>query len=59
MNNKVRGVEKMQSALCTCIVLGEKVLATTLCFLWAGCPSCYPTNNIKALKEILSYAISK
>jgi len=24
---------------------------STLSFLQAGCPSCHPTNNVKALKE--------
>ena len=26
--------------------------ASTHCFLQAGCPSCHPTNNVKALKEL-------
>jgi len=30
-----------------------------LSFLQAGCPSCRPTNSVKALKAMMGYIISK
>jgi len=29
-----------------------------LCFLQVGCPSCHPTNSVKALKETLPFPSS-
>jgi len=39
--------------VCTSLQTHNHASTPPLSFLQAGCPSCCPTNNIKALKEIL------
>jgi len=36
--------------VCTSLQTDNHVSTPTLCFLQAGCPSCHPTNSVKALK---------
>jgi len=37
--------------VCTLLQTDSHSSTSPLSFLQAGCPSCYPTNSIKALKE--------
>jgi len=37
---------------CTSLQTDNHASTTSLSFLQAGCPSCRPTNSVKALKEI-------
>ena len=42
--------------VCTSLQTDNHVSTPTLSFLQAGCPSCHPTNGVKALKaEIIQY----
>jgi len=36
--------------VCTLIQTDNRASTPTLSFLQAGCPSCHPTNSVKALK---------
>jgi len=36
--------------VCTSLQTDNHTSTTPLCFLQAGCPSCRPTNSVKALK---------
>jgi len=36
--------------VCTSLQTDNHASTPTLCFLQAGCPSCHPTNSVKALK---------
>jgi len=36
--------------VCTSFQTGNHASTSPLSFLQAGCPSCHPTNNVKALK---------
>jgi len=36
--------------VCTLLQTDNHTSTPLLCFLQAGCPSCHPTNSIKALK---------
>ena len=36
--------------VCTSLQTDNHASTPPLCFLQAGCPSCHPTNSIKALK---------
>ena len=36
--------------VCTSLQTDNHASTPPLCFLQAGCPSCHPTNNVKALK---------
>jgi len=38
--------------ICTLLDTGKHASTQPLSFLLAGCPSCCPTNSIKALKAI-------
>jgi len=44
-----------------CMSLQTDIHASTpsLTFLQAGCPSCHPTNSVKALKEMDLYYLGK
>jgi len=44
--------------VCTSIQTDNHASTPPLCFLQAGCPSCRPTNSVKALKA-LSISMSK
>jgi len=37
--------------ICTSLQTDNHASTTSLSFLQAGCPSCRPTNSVKALKE--------
>jgi len=37
--------------VCTSLQTDNHASTPSLCFLQAGCPSCHPTNSVKALKE--------
>jgi len=39
--------------VCTSLQTDNHISTTPLCFFRAGCPSCHPTNGVKALKEII------
>jgi len=39
--------------VCTSLQIGNHASIAPLRFLQAGCPSCHPTNSIKALKALL------
>jgi len=41
--------------VCTSLQTDNHASTPPLCFLQAGCPSCRPTNSVKALKAILLY----
>jgi len=41
--------------VCTLLQTGNHTSTPSLCFLQAGCPSCRPTNSIKALKASKPY----
>ena len=36
--------------ICTLLQTDNHASTSSLKFLWAGCPSCHPTNSVKALK---------
>jgi len=36
--------------VCTLLQTDNRASTSPLCFLQAGCPSCCPTNSVKALK---------
>jgi len=36
--------------VCTSLQTDNHTSTPPLCFLQAGCPSCHPTNSVKALK---------
>ena len=38
--------------VCTLLQTDNHTSTTPLCFLQAGCPSCRPTNSVKALKAV-------
>jgi len=38
--------------VCTLLQTDNHASTPPLCFLLAGCPSCRPTNSVKALKAI-------
>ena len=40
--------------ICTSLQTNNHASTTPLSFLQAGCPSCHPTNSVKALKELAS-----
>jgi len=37
--------------VCTLLLTDNHTSTPPLSFLQAGCPSCHPTNSVKALKE--------
>jgi len=39
--------------VCTSLKTDNHASTPPLCFLQAGCPSCYPTNSVKALKAVI------
>jgi len=39
--------------VCTSLQTDNHAISAPLSFLQAGCPSCRPTNSIKALKSLL------
>jgi len=41
--------------VCTSLQTDNHASTPPLCFLQAGCPSCYQTNSVKALKAECSY----
>jgi len=41
--------------VCTSLQTDNHASISPLSFLQAGCPSCYPTNSIKALKAEFAY----
>jgi len=41
--------------VCTSLQTDNHASTPPLCFLQAGCPSCRPTNSVKALKALQSY----
>ena len=43
--------------VCTSLQTENHASTPPLCFLQAGCPSCRPTNSVKALKAIFEAAI--
>jgi len=40
--------------VCTSLQADNHASTPPLCFLQAGCPSCHPTNSVKALKAIMN-----
>jgi len=42
--------------VCTSLQTDNHASTPSLCFLQAGCPSCCPTNSVKALKAMVSTA---
>jgi len=40
-------------AICTSLQTDNHASTPPLSFLQAGCPSCHPTNSVKALKAVL------
>jgi len=40
--------------VCTLLQTDNNASTPSLCFLQTGCPSCHPTNSIKALKKSYS-----
>ena len=46
--------------VCTSLQTDNHASTPQLSFLQAGCPSCHPTNSVKALKEVsTSYTVNK
>jgi len=45
--------------VCTSLQRDNHASTPPLCFLQAGCPSCRPTNSVKALKAWVTYSINK
>jgi len=41
--------------ICTSLQTNNHASTPPLSFLQAGCPSCHPTNSVKALKALLTY----
>jgi len=41
--------QRGQKQICTTLQIDNDASTPSLNFLWAGCPSCCPTNSIKAL----------
>jgi len=41
--------------VCTSLQTDNHASTPPLCFLQAGCPSCRPTNSVKALKALIGY----
>jgi len=41
--------------VCTSLQTDNHASTPPLCFLQAGCPSCRPTNSVKALKALFAY----
>jgi len=39
--------------VCTSLQTDNHASTPPLCFLQAGCPSCRPTNSVKALKALM------
>jgi len=44
--------------VCTSLQTDNHASTPPLCFLQARCPSCRPTNSIKALKAVPTYALN-
>ena len=44
--------------VCTSLQTDNHASTPPLCFLQAGCPSCRPTNGVKALKALKKYSCS-
>jgi len=44
---------------CTSLQTDNHTSTPPLSFLQAGCPSCHPTNSVKALKNFLSISLSQ
>jgi len=42
--------------VCTSLQTDNHAITPTLSFLQAGCPSCHPTNSVKALKKVTEQA---
>jgi len=42
--------------VCTSLQTDNHTSTPPLSFLQAGCPSCRPTNSVKALKELISFS---
>jgi len=45
--------------VCTSLQTDNQASTTPLSFLQAGCPSCHPTNSVKALKAIKAMKVSR
>ena len=43
--------------VCTSLQTDNHASTPSLCFLQAGCPSCRPTNSVKALKSVTHFKI--
>jgi len=43
--------------VCTSLQTDNHTSTSTLSFLQAGCPSCHPTNSVKALKAIVEWSV--
>ena len=43
--------------VCTLLQTDNHASTPPLCFLQAGCPSCCPTNSVKALKALKKFAV--
>jgi len=41
--------------VCTLLQTDNYISTPSLCFLQAGCPSCRPTNGVKALKALQEF----
>ena len=48
-----------QTQVCTSLQTDNHASTTPLSFLQAGCPSCCPTNSVKALKAKANYATTE
>jgi len=48
----------MQVQVCTSLQTDNHTSTPSLSFLQAGCPSCHPTNSIKAIKVLLTIALT-
>jgi len=44
--------------VCTSLQTDNHAITPPLCFLQAGCPSCHPTNSVKALKALVKKLIT-
>ena len=44
--------------VCTSLQTDNHASTPPLCFLQAGCPSCHPTNSVKALKALYTHSLS-
>jgi len=45
--------------VCTSIETDNHASTPPLSFLQAGCPSCHPTNSVKALKAVVQVVLDK